>query len=94
VEIIKSIIQLNSERCFLCGGIATEWHHIFGGFNRNNSEKYGLKVKLCHNCHNEPPQGAHHNKRVRKMLEIIGQEAFEQAYPALNFLQIFGRNYK
>lgn len=95
MKIIKSILQTNDERCFLCGSYRfLEWHHIFGAANRKNSEKYGLKVRLCHYCHNEPPGGIHHNKQKRLLLQKIGQEAFEKEYPQLNFIEIFGRNYK
>ena len=34
---------------------------VFGGANRSLSEKYGLVVNLCHECHNEPPDGVHFN---------------------------------
>lgn len=90
----KSILQQNDEICFLCGGYgACEWHHIFGASNRKNSEKYGLKVRLHHNCHNEPPNGVHHNKEVMEQLHKAGQIAFNKAYPDLDFIKIFGRNY-
>lgn len=46
--------------CDLCGKYGyLELHHIFGGANRSLSEKYGLVVNLCHECHNEPPEGVH-----------------------------------
>lgn len=91
---MQSIIQTDNEICFLCGGYgACEWHHIFGAGNRKFSEKYGLKVRLHHNCHNEPPFGVHHNKNTMDYLHKIGQQAFEKAYPDLEFIKIFGRNY-
>lgn len=90
----KSIITQLDGYCFLCGRRATETHHIFGGANRSLSEKYGLTVPLCHWCHNEPPNGAHHNKETADMLHKIGQTRFEQVHPELDFLEIFGRNYK
>ena len=64
---MKSIIQPEEQRqCYLCGSVrALERHHIFGAYNRRKSEKYGLTVLLCHNCHNEPPRGAHHFKPFR-----------------------------
>lgn len=60
----KSIICIDDTKCFLCGAYAPlEEHHVFSGYNRKASEKYGLKVKLCHACHNEPPEGVHHNRK-------------------------------
>ena len=90
----KSILQEDNEICFLCGRWgASEWHHIFGGANRKLSEQYGLKVRLDHNCHNEPPNGVHYNKKNMDALRKIGQQAFEKTYPDLDFRKIFGVNY-
>ncbi len=91
---MNSIIQLDTTKCFLCGRHKwLEEHHIFGGYNRRKSEIYGLKVKLCHWCHNEPPNGAHHNKETMQYLHEIGQRTFEAYYPEEDFIKIFGRNY-
>ena len=40
---------------------------------RDKSEKYGLKVRLCHYCHNEPPDGVHQNKDRRLKLQAYVQ---------------------
>lgn len=88
-----SIID-NERRCFLCGSVRwLERHHIFGASNRKKSEQYGLWVYLCHFCHNEPPNGVHHNKTHMLLLKKIGQDAFQKTYPEKNFLKEFGRNY-
>ena len=90
---MDSIINKN-KRCYLCG--SENWiesHHIFNGADRKKSEKYGLKVYLCHNCHNEPPNGVHHNAENNRALKEIGQRAFEEKFSALSFIKIFGRNY-
>jgi len=71
-----------------------EEHHIFYGQGRRKlSERYGLKVWLTHDEHNEPPDGVHFNQAARRALEHTGQEAFERKYPELNFIRIFGKNY-
>jgi len=71
-----------------------EEHHIFYGQGRRKlSERYGLKVWLTHDEHNEPPDGVHFNQAARRALERAGQEAFERKYPKLNFMRIFGKNY-
>ena len=92
---MKSIIAKDcKEKCFICGRHGqTEEHHIFGGPNRRLSERYGLKVHLCHFCHNEPPYGVHFNRENELKLKRIGQREFEKAYPNIDFLQTFGRNY-
>ena len=94
---MRSIITDNYEECYLChryiGDGTGEEHHIFGGANRKNSEKYGLKVPLCHACHNEPPMGVHFNAVMRNALKATAQEIFEEEYGYEEFMKIFGRNY-
>ena len=92
---MKSIIQ-NEKECFICG--TTNWleeHHIFESFNRKLSEKYGLKVWLCHSHHNEPPFGVHHNKDNMLKLKQVGQKTFMNHYNKTEdeFREVFGRSY-
>jgi len=80
--------------CYICG--STYWlerHHVFGASNRDNSEKYGMVVDLCHFCHNEPPNGIHHNRTNELKLKREFQQRFQDEHPELNFIEIFGRNY-
>jgi hypothetical protein len=80
--------------CYVCG--STYWlerHHVFGGANRNNSEKYGMVADLCHFDHNEPPNGIHFNRENELRLKREFQQKFEDEHPELNFIEIFGRNY-
>ena len=92
----KSIIQ-SERQCFLCG--STQWleeHHCFGGNpKRKMAENYGLKVWLCHYCHNEPPNGVHHNRENRERLQKIAQSAAMERYgwSEDDFRNIFGKNY-
>ena len=92
---MKSIIQREKE-CYITGRTdQLESHHIFGGQpNRQLSEKYGLKVWLTQDYHNEPPNGVHHNKELMDKLHKDGQRAFEMVHGTRkDFLEIFGRNY-
>lgn len=90
----KSIMQVE-KRCYISG--RTDWlekHHLYQGSNRKWSEKYGLWVWLNHFWHNEPPNGAHHNKNVMDYLHREGQKAFEEVRGTReDFMRIFGRNY-
>ena len=82
--------------CYFCKSNRNlERHHIFGGANRDKSEKYGLTVILCHNCHNEPPYGVHHNEEVNRTLKHLGQSLAMAHYKWLieDFINIFGKNY-
>lgn len=90
----KSIIQKNKETCFLCGGRASEEHHvIYGTANRKLSEKYGLKVYLCANCHRIGKYAVHNCKETDIKLKIIAQRRFMEEYPHQDFVKIFGKNY-
>ncbi len=91
----KSIIQSDKE-CYFCSStIGLEGHHIFGAANRRISERYGLKVYLCHYCHNEPPYGVHHNAERMYKLQQEGQKAFMEYYHKTKeeFREIFGKSY-
>ena len=90
---MRSIVS-NETRCYFCGSVRwLEAHHIYGGANRKNSTKYGLVVYLCHYCHNEPPNGVHHNKARMDYLRQEGQRQFIKHYPTLDFIKIFHKNY-
>lgn len=82
--------------CFLCGRTDTlERHHIFGAANRKKADRLGLVVDLCHDCHNEPPYGVHHNKYVMQRLHEYGQRKAmgEQGWTTDEFIRQFGKNY-
>jgi hypothetical protein len=91
----KSILQTERE-CFFCG--TTMWleeHHVFGAANRKKSEKYGLKVWLCHRHHNEPPCGVHFDVEVRQCLQDYAQRKamYHYKWDVDTFRNIFGKNY-
>ena len=82
--------------CYICGVWAKlEKHHVYGGQRRSISEKYGAVVWLCHNCHNEPPDGVHFNKDFDNELKQIGQKAAMQTYgwSIDDFRREFGKSY-
>lgn len=91
----SSLLTKDLTHCYLCGvESGLECHHIFNAFNRKQSTKYKLMIPLCHSCHNEPPNGIHFNKEIRKKVQSDAQKAFESEYPELDFVAIFGKNFK
>lgn len=91
----KSILQTERE-CFFCGTVNwLEEHHVYGAANRKKSEKYGLKVWLCHAHHNEPPNGVHFNASTNQWLKAtVQQKAMEYyGWGVDTFRSIFGKNY-
>lgn len=92
----KSILQEDTNHCLLCGTTQwLEWHHVFGGSSRDTSEHYGLKVRLCHNCHNEYPNGVHQNKATRQALQAFAQNKAMEHYgwSVEDFRKIFHKSY-
>ena len=88
------------KQCFLCGRNGNddrlERHHIFGGSNRSNSEKYGLVVYLCGNeCHRNGKYAVHKNKYTMEFLHKYGQGKAmrENNWTEEQFREIFGRSY-
>lgn len=89
----KSIIQ-QERRCFLCGRQNTlERHHVMAGTaNRKLSEKYGLWVWLCHNCHTGT-DGAQYNREKANQLKQDAQYCFEKHYGHQAWMETFRKNY-
>ena len=81
--------------CYLCRKYAkVEKHHIFGGPNRWLSEKYGLTVYLCPDCHREKPWAVHNSAAQMRLLHREGQKVWEDTIGTREeFMKIFGRNY-
>ena len=80
--------------CEVCGKwLPLEEHHVFGASNRKKSEKYGFTVYLCHDCHNEPPDGVHHNAKNMLRMHQIYQRKFELTHTRAEFMAEFGKNY-
>lgn len=102
----KSIIKGNHEnQCHCCGRYVAKphKHHIFGAANRKWSEKYGLWVFLCPECHNMSAHCVHRDKELMGVYHRLGQETFETKFmhdkmatpeeARTEFMRIFGRNY-
>ena len=96
---MENIIHKKDGTCFLCrmeGDFSekyTEEHHIFNGANKKLSEKYGLKVQLCLYHHREGKEAVHNNHEKMMLLKALGQQAFIEHYPDIDFREIFGKNY-
>lgn len=78
---MKSIVTEYGTICFICGrGAEADHHLIFGTDGRELSEKDGLKVPVCNDCHNmgEVPKRIHGNPMAERMSKIIGQLAWEK----------------
>ena len=91
---MKSIIS-NEKECFICHSTQNlEQHHcILGTANRKLADKYGLWVWLCQ-LHHTGAQGVHTCRSdLKKDLQRMAQEVFEQTHTREEFREIFGKSY-
>lgn len=96
---MKSIIQADRGHCFICGRnsnadyFGLDEHHVFFGANRKKSEKYGLKVYICHDsCH---LNGVHKSANLNRKVQAVVQKRAMQYYnwTTEDFIRKFGRSY-
>ncbi len=95
----KSIMPKDiPECCWICGRAGdTDVHHIFGGANRKWSEKYGLTVHLCRNCHRKVHD---YVDGLMSGLHKAGEQVYIDQYfegdteaGIESFRKVFGKNY-
>lgn len=100
---MKSIMDTEPGRCYLCGRITgTETHHIFSAGNRKLADADGMTVELCHLCHWRCHNGSE-SPKYRFELHTEGQKRWEETYgvklldegknPRAEFMKRYGRNY-
>lgn len=93
---LQSVLTDDMDHCYFTGCNRIERHHIFGGSNRNRSEKYGFVVPLRPDLH---PNGAHVQwdakmKAIDISLKQLAQFYFEQYYGSRqDFIREFGKSY-
>lgn len=81
-------------RCRVCGRWADlECHHVFGGPNRAASERYGLKVMICRQCHDRIHFVGLEGEMVKNALRKEFQAWFQERHQDLDFASIFHANY-
>lgn len=94
-----SVVQEFCE-CYFCGRTKDlEEHHVFGGYNRDLSEKYKLKVKLCNRHHTgsytDTTEAVHHNAKMmqelRKEIQIKAMEYY--GWSIEDFRERFNKSY-
>lgn len=85
--------------CFLCKrnrhAGRLEVHHIFGGARRKLSDRFGLVVTLCEECHRTAEWAVHRDADTMQYLHEYGQRKAmkENGWSIEQFRQVFGKNY-
>ena len=89
------IHNLDERECLICGTNQNiHIHEVFFGYGKRQlSIKYGLCVCLCARHHNMSNDGVHFHKPMDIKLKQHAQKRFNEVYPELDFMQIFGKNY-
>ena len=95
--------------CAICNKPAKHIHHLIeGNGKRELSDRFGMTIPLCDDCHNMSKNSVHLNTKMNAMSHIIGQLWYERQYIAEkaelpfeglgeeareNFLKTFGKSY-
>ena len=92
---LKSIFTDDMDHCIFTGSDVVERHHVFGGFNRVRSEKYGFIAPLRPDLH---PNGVFANPdrkdEIDEHLKRACQEWYEKNVGTREeFIAEFGRSY-
>lgn len=108
---MESIMPTRKAICYKCGrslykGIRQEHHIFFGVANRKISEREGLKVYLCRECHTEGRHSVHQDRKadleLKKDAQFVWEQKYIKSYPYENhaeeaareaFRALFGRSY-
>lgn len=72
-----SIMTDDMRSCYVCGAKAVDYHHVMHGPDKKLSEKYGLMVPLCRDCHNKVH---HEGGELDRILKQDAQRAFIRKY--------------
>ena len=77
--------------CYVCKRPNADLHHIFGGRNRQTSDRLGLTVYLCREHHREVHD--HTNHGLDMIIKRQGQREFEKTHTRQEFINTFGKSY-
>lgn len=89
---VKSVVVDDMEHCVFCGWSIVQIHHIFHGFARNASDRYGYVVPICDRHHRLIHDGG--GETMDLVLKKAAQEHFEAHHGSReDFIQTFGRSY-
>lgn len=90
---MNSIMQ-SEKKCYITGRTTgLHRHHIYGGANRQVSEKNGFWVYLVAELHNMSDSGVHFNRALDLALKAECQRKFEETHTREEFMRLIGKNY-
>lgn len=89
----QSILQTRKECYITHSTTGLHKHHIFGGANRNTSDKHGFWVWLRYDLHNMSNDGVHNDYEFNLELRQKCQKEFEKTHSRQEFMKLIGKNY-
>ena len=88
-----SVFTDDMDHCYFTGYAPVERHHIFGGCNRKNSEKYGFVIPLRPDLHPNGALAGKNSAEIDLQLKQMAQTYFEEHYGTRDdFREIFGKS--
>lgn len=91
---LRSVFTDDMDHCYFTGSYPVERHHIFGGSNRKNSEKYGFIIPLRPDLHPNGAQRGANAAEIDLKLKTMAQEYFETFYGTReDFRSVFGKSW-
>lgn len=91
---LKSVLTDDLDHCMFTGSSPVERHHVYGGSNRKNSEKYGFIAPLRPDLHPNGVFAGQGAKAVDMELKQRCQRYFEGHNGTREeFISIFGKSY-
>ena len=78
----------------MCGRPKEQIHHCLHGVaNRKHSDRLGLLIPVCAECHTGP-NGIHHNRKLDLQVITYAQRVFEEKIGTREeFRKIFGKSW-
>jgi len=78
--------------CKICGRhYGTEWHHVFGGSQRRASDREGLVIELCQECHQRMHADADFWLKYKKSFQRSWET--KKGNTREKWMRLFHRNY-
>lgn len=87
---IKSIIQLDRDRCFFpsCPNMPTDVHHVMHGPDRSKAEEDGLFIFVCRECHDLIHFDKDRSGQTDRALKRLAQLKWEERWKTKNTTQV------
>lgn len=80
------------DNCYICGRYAPlDRHHIFEGTKRKVSEKYGLVIHICRDCHTAVHLHPKEYEWLKKEAQV--KAMLDNGWSTDEFIERFGKSY-